>query len=985
MKTQISRDGYRRDKRYSGVYQQQGRLITDSDWNELVDTLKVRVDEALVDVIGAGSPRGRAAAIQMSGTVPKIVPGTVYAGGLEGQVVAAPGVSAPFDFNQQADFPFPTPLPAAGTAYRIYADVWDRPVGPLEDDSLRDPALHGADTCTRTQTMVQVKWSPVGKNPENPADNPVQGDARLTLKYPQGGGTQTAAPDACDPKTQEVDPIGGDFLFRVEVHDVRWPGGAASNAPDRVVVKWSRENGAEQYAFTDMPDWFTTGPWIYELYDADSERHLGFHLAATGWTPKRGSLTALLPPTAPAGTMVRRWEGYSVLVRSGSTWSVSTGNGEKTEDTAGGAKVTVAGGAATVLLTDLEFSLELLNKTFLSGDFWSAPVRRSTYQAGRELLRNALPAGIVHRYVTLAEVQANNQLKARTAQEQRKLAFPRLTELDAADMGYSTTCTSGLFTSAQDTVEKALNRLCAIEGIHVKYTKPSNDSVYRGENPTTVKAALDLLAAVKADDIGYTTSRDSTVDSVHEALDALFTRRAGSGSRATVGTGGDFGTIGDALNALHATGTVALEMLPGTHVWPANFDEGLLAGVRVSLSGLGTATQVVVQDSLKLVGLNLFEIDRLSLVVAGGQIVLDDCREALLTDSWIQGQNFFSENALIEVSTSLADSRLLIRGCILDTLPAFQPQWVDFVLGVNPELVGAYALGLRDFEATVKGFAQGWPGRPTEVRQGIISTIQSRLTEGPGEGPPPPPPANVQPADAPVPASAVPIDGALGIPFEWADHNLPANEVSAYKTILNFLGTLDVGGLEKAFLGLRRVFTVNNGPGTALVLNSGRVPATLEGNDIRGLISLYGPPGKNKLDMAQARSRQQRGVYQFGAGGSDVHLRDNRLSGIRTGDTVINWLEQFNPNETPVVFPDPIRHLVLTDNRIDDAKFELFAKSVSLNATHFTASGDLGWVISENSVYMGNRSDASAAPTLNDLAKLASAVATLRLNITRLL
>jgi hypothetical protein len=349
MKTQISRDGYRREKRYSGVYQQQGRLITDSDWNELVDTVKVRVDEALVDVVGAGSPKGRAAAIQMVATTPKIVPGTVYAGGLEAQIVDPPGVTGPFDFSMQVDFPSAPPLPALNTAYRFYVDVWDRPVGPLEDDGLRDPALHGADTCTRTQTMAQVKWCPAAKNPESPADNPVQGDARLTLKYPQGG-TQGGT-DLCDPKAQEVDPVGGDFLFRVEVHDARWPANVAPSAPDRVIVKWSRENGAEQYAFADIPDWFKTGPWIYELYDADSEKHLGFHLATTSWTPKRGTLVTTLPPTAPAGTMVRRWDGYSVLVRSGSVWSVSTANGEKTADTAGGANVQIAGGAVTVSLT----------------------------------------------------------------------------------------------------------------------------------------------------------------------------------------------------------------------------------------------------------------------------------------------------------------------------------------------------------------------------------------------------------------------------------------------------------------------------------------------------------------------------------------------------------------------------------------------------------------------------------------------------------
>ncbi len=35
MKTEISRDSHQPKKRYSGVYQQQGRMLTDADWNNL--------------------------------------------------------------------------------------------------------------------------------------------------------------------------------------------------------------------------------------------------------------------------------------------------------------------------------------------------------------------------------------------------------------------------------------------------------------------------------------------------------------------------------------------------------------------------------------------------------------------------------------------------------------------------------------------------------------------------------------------------------------------------------------------------------------------------------------------------------------------------------------------------------------------------------------------------------------------------------------
>ena len=68
MKTEISRDSHQPEKRYSGVYQQQGRMLTDADWNELVEILKERLNDALKDVVGSkdkeggvgGTPRHRA-------------------------------------------------------------------------------------------------------------------------------------------------------------------------------------------------------------------------------------------------------------------------------------------------------------------------------------------------------------------------------------------------------------------------------------------------------------------------------------------------------------------------------------------------------------------------------------------------------------------------------------------------------------------------------------------------------------------------------------------------------------------------------------------------------------------------------------------------------------------------------------------------------------------------------------------------------------
>ncbi|MRR10553.1 hypothetical protein EG831_10875, partial [bacterium] len=107
MKTQISRDSFRPDKRYTGIHQQQGRVITDADWNELVAICREQLIQALADVVGNGSPRTGAVSITADR---KIQPGDLYVDGIRAEL---PG-SAPFLASAQPDLPGYPALPATG-------------------------------------------------------------------------------------------------------------------------------------------------------------------------------------------------------------------------------------------------------------------------------------------------------------------------------------------------------------------------------------------------------------------------------------------------------------------------------------------------------------------------------------------------------------------------------------------------------------------------------------------------------------------------------------------------------------------------------------------------------------------------------------------------------------------------------------------------------------------------------------------------------
>ncbi|QSQ22775.1 hypothetical protein JY651_48080 [Pyxidicoccus parkwayensis] len=422
MKTQISRHSHDSSKRYSGVYQQQGRMLTDADWNELVSIINERVTNALQDVVGSGGPSARK--LQISNTL-QITPGSVYADGL---MATLPGTTA-FTYATQPDFPLAPGTPAVGES--LYADLWERPVLFLEDPSLQDPGLHGADTCTRTQVMLQVKRCPAGQQPTDPLVNPGRGNAPLTLSQRVGG---------TGPASQGT----GNYLFRLEVHDVK----GSPTAPSELTLKWSSENAAEAYANgPGVPQDYQGNDWLYEFYSASSEKHLGVHLGTLpAGFPVLGRLEAGYPvsvPDAATYPFVRRWDGWCTLTRNTTTgvWTFVSGGRDRgallsTANAQGvHGHVRIENGVLYLELQDLALALTLTgtgitSRTFVPGDYWLAPVREQD-AAGAQVLNAAQPVGILHRYVKLGVITSGVFTPERT------LSFPSLSRLTSVSTGDS--------------------------------------------------------------------------------------------------------------------------------------------------------------------------------------------------------------------------------------------------------------------------------------------------------------------------------------------------------------------------------------------------------------------------------------------------------------------------------------------------------------------------------------------------------------------
>lgn len=448
MKTQISRNSYQPGKGYSGVFQQMGRMITDADWNEQSQISRERLVQALQDVIGSGTPeQGGLVQLDHNTGRGKLQWGKVYVDGLMASVEPDSPEVGKFAFDRQRDFPVlkGTVIPDNS---KVYIDVWEREVTYLEDSSLRDTALQGADTCSRTKTMAQVKFCLQDDDPMNPAVNPPKGNTLLTIKLKESEEEK----DPCDACGDAIKPVNetGNYLFRLEVHDVAYDEGGELQ---KVILKWSSENGAEARQSTafDISDGFKRQDAIYEFFssanDAEklqTEKHLGHHFTAINTLATCGKLFSsneeLLyqKDDQNPGTSIRRWDGWCRLkLNQDGNWHVTSGQDHgiriSNEVAAGNHGYTTSTDQIiSIELAELSLTLAIKDRV-LNGDYWQTTVR-STNTRSEIVCDNKEPDGIEHHYLLLGTWTGNGSYPLVPSLEQaaRPFEFVPLTKIKEA-------------------------------------------------------------------------------------------------------------------------------------------------------------------------------------------------------------------------------------------------------------------------------------------------------------------------------------------------------------------------------------------------------------------------------------------------------------------------------------------------------------------------------------------------------------------------
>lgn len=173
MKGDFSRIRFDAANRFSRVLQQQGRVMLDAEANEQTDILLHYLRTLARDLIGDyGGPLAEGGfALAMDEDRLTIGAGRYYVHGI---LVESDGTE---HYAAQRDFPllapgandtddpfakFLTSTTPNNDNWWLYLDVWERHVTALEDSRLREVALGGPDTCTRTRVVWQVKARRLG-------------------------------------------------------------------------------------------------------------------------------------------------------------------------------------------------------------------------------------------------------------------------------------------------------------------------------------------------------------------------------------------------------------------------------------------------------------------------------------------------------------------------------------------------------------------------------------------------------------------------------------------------------------------------------------------------------------------------------------------------------------------------------------------------------------------------------------------------------
>ena len=422
MKGDFSKLTFNPEKNFLRVLMQQGRVQLDADWNEQAAIFLHYMQTLAADLIGPyAGPEGNAGfkidKVADNRTADfAIGQGRYYVDGVlcENHHHASYFAQPDYPLNSEND------MMSAGT-YLVYLDVWERHITYLEDDDIREKALNGVDTTTRSKVIWQVKVKAL--DPKQTGLNAIS-ELKTELVLSEvclraWAKPSDTIPDACCQHPEAKYRGAENQLYRIEIHN---PG---SNNPEASpTFKWSRDNGAIVFPVTaiDVAEKTTTltlenlgrddrsglkkNDWVELLDDETVLKNIAnplYQVQAIDPEARTVTLNGISPIISgeSKNPLLRRWDQ-----KTGDTNGIPVPTSNAAADWSPEAGIEIEAGIK------IEFQLHG-DHVLRTGDYWLIPARTTSKNVEWPTNNNKpvfmSPHGVEHHYAPLAIMTVANQ------------------------------------------------------------------------------------------------------------------------------------------------------------------------------------------------------------------------------------------------------------------------------------------------------------------------------------------------------------------------------------------------------------------------------------------------------------------------------------------------------------------------------------------------------------------------------------------------
>jgi hypothetical protein len=402
---------------------------------------------------------------------------------------------------------------------------------------------------------------------------------------------------------------------------------------------------------------------------------------------------------------------------------------------------------------------------------------------------------------------------------------------------------------------------------------------------------------------------------------------AGGGCRVTVGVGGRFATLEEAVKALLEQGTtdICICLLPGNHEIGALDIADPPRGTTLTIGGCGVATRLHTGRTWELAGLASFSLSDLWLGVSSptGLLTARGCEEVGVQSCRVEWTQAAGEELPL---LAIAGSRYVkvVHNSLDASVTAKAGGLAGIFAGLDEALFKLFNLPDKErFSREVGGVAESLAGMNLRARQ----SFAKKLT--------------------------VTLDGAA---------DLHPDEQKLGRGLAAVMGerTVDLPAILEV-LNRGRDLPRATVAGTALELDCPGADVRLVDNEIFGVVSLSGRRVHEDLDRDQLKalvSGLRSGVFTFARSGGSLRLRGNRLTRLSAGDRMVGQIRQLLADAKGQLI-GAFREAAVSENSSTSERqvfTALVAESAALasNAVRPAGGGEAGAVIAVRATYCGN-------------------------------